>query len=195
MLPQFALTALKQHHAQQLEVRAQAAPLWIDRDLVFCNMTGDFLYPDNVSADFKKLIKKAGLPPIRLHDLRHSAATILLAMGVHPKVVQEILGHAQISMTMDTYSHMLPTMQREAMEGLDNLFGKERAMAYTPQPGDWRVEEVEDDGRKYWLFWQWRQRAWEFSERINDEIEAGNFVEGMMLAGESGNYVYWRPMR
>jgi integrase len=54
-------------------------------------MTGNFLYPDNVSADFKKLIKKAGLPSIRLHDLRHSAATILLAVGVHPKVVQEIL--------------------------------------------------------------------------------------------------------
>ena len=86
-------------------------------------MTGDFLYPDNVSADFKKLVEKAGLPAMRLHDLRHSAATMLLAMGIHPKVVQEILGHAQISMTMDTYSHMLPTMQREAMEGLDNLFG------------------------------------------------------------------------
>ena len=123
MLPQFAIAALKQHRAQQLEMRLQAGPLWVDRDLVFCNMTGDFLYPDNVSADFKRLVEKAGPPPMRLHDLRHSAATILLAMGVHPKVVQEILGHAQISMTMDTYSHMLPTMQREAMEGLDNLFG------------------------------------------------------------------------
>ena len=106
-----------------LEARLQAGPLWIDRDLVFCNTTGDFLYPDNVSADFKRLVEKAGLPAMRFHDLRHSAATILLAMGVHPKVVQEILGHAQISMTMDTYSHMLPSMQREAMEGLDNLFG------------------------------------------------------------------------
>lgn len=117
------IVALKQHRAQQLEMRLQAGSLWVDRDLVFCNMTGDFLYPDNVSADFKKLVEQAGLPLMRFHDLRHSAAPILLAMGVHPKVVQEILGHTQISMTMDTYSHMLPSMQRKAMEGLDNLFG------------------------------------------------------------------------
>jgi integrase len=125
MLPQFVIAVLKQHRAQQLESRLQAGPLWIDQDLVFCNMTGNFLYPDNVSADFKRLVEKAGLPLMRFHDLRHSAATLLLAMGVHPKVVQELLGHTQISMTMDIYSHMLPSMQREAVEGLDNLFRDE----------------------------------------------------------------------
>lgn len=126
MLPQFVITALRQHHAQQLAMRLQAESLWVNRDLVFCNMVGDFLYPDNVSVDFKKLIEKASLPHMRFHDLRHSAATILLAMGVHPKIVQELLGHTQISMTMDIYSHMLPSMQREAMDGLDNLFGDEK---------------------------------------------------------------------
>ncbi|MFL5628161.1 MAG: tyrosine-type recombinase/integrase [Ktedonobacteraceae bacterium] len=126
MLPQFVIDALMRHRMQQVEVSLQAENLWVDRDLVFCNMVGDFLYPDNVSADFKKLVGKAGLPPMRFHDLRHSAATILLAMGVHPKVVQEILGHTQISITMDVYSHMLPSMQREAMEGLNNLFGNEK---------------------------------------------------------------------
>ena len=58
----------------------------------------------------------------RFHDLRHSAATIMLGMGVRPKVVQEILGHSQIGMTMDTYSHVLPSMQQEAMSKLDDLF-------------------------------------------------------------------------
>jgi integrase len=59
---------------------------------------------------------------MRFHDLRHSAATILLTMGVHPKVVQELLGHSTIAMTMDTYSHVLPSMQKDAMDGMDNLF-------------------------------------------------------------------------
>jgi len=68
------------------------------------------------------LLKKAGLPDVRFHDLRHSAATLLLSKGVHPKVVQEILGHSEISMTMDIYSHVLPTMQKDAMSRLDNLF-------------------------------------------------------------------------
>jgi integrase len=66
------------------------------------------------------LLKKAGLPDMRLHDLRHSIATILLSMGVHPKVVQELLGHKQISMTMDTYSQVLPTMQKEAMSKMND---------------------------------------------------------------------------
>jgi integrase len=68
---------------------------------------------------FKALLKKANLPDIRFHDLRHSAATLLLGMGTHPKVVQELLGHSQISMTMDIYSHVIPTMQRDAMEKLN----------------------------------------------------------------------------
>ena len=60
-----------------------------------------------------------------IHDLRNSAATILLSMGVHPKVVQELLGHSQIGMTMDTYSHVLPTMQKDVMERLDSVFGEQ----------------------------------------------------------------------
>jgi integrase len=64
---------------------------------------------------------------MRFHDLRHSAATILLTMGAHPKVVQELLGHSQISMTMDTYSHVLPSMHRIAMDGWNDLFGDEKS--------------------------------------------------------------------
>jgi integrase len=66
-------------------------------------------------------LKRAGLPEIRFHDLRHTAATLLLAEGVHPKIVQERLGHSQISVTLDTYSHVLPTMQREAAGKLNRL--------------------------------------------------------------------------
>src|SRR6266478_4210582 len=71
---------------------------------------------------FQSLLKKAGLPAIRFHDLRHSVASSLLLHGVHPKVVQEILGHSQISMTMDFYSHVLPTMHDDAMEKLNQAF-------------------------------------------------------------------------
>ena len=65
------------------------------------------------------------MPRIRFHDLRHTAATLLLSQGVHPKIVQERLGHSQISLTLDTYSHVLPSMQKEAAEKLDALFAKD----------------------------------------------------------------------
>jgi integrase len=68
---------------------------------------------------FKALLKKATLPGIGFPDLRHSAATLLLSMGTHPKVVQELLGHSQISMTMDIFSQVMPTMQKEAMTKLN----------------------------------------------------------------------------
>lgn len=71
----------------------------------------------------KKLLKLAGLPEIRFHDLRHSAATLLLSEGVHPKVVQELLGHSNISMTMDVYSHVLPSMQQDAISRLNTVMG------------------------------------------------------------------------
>jgi integrase len=71
------------------------------------------------------LLEKAGLPSIRFHDLRHSVATLLLARGVHPKVVQEILGHSQIGITMDIYSHVLPIMHQEAMGKLNEAFASQ----------------------------------------------------------------------
>ena len=70
---------------------------------------------------FPGILKNANLPVIRFHDLRHSTATLLLSLGVHPKVVQELLGHSQVSVTLDTYSHVLPDMQSEAMAEMDAL--------------------------------------------------------------------------
>jgi integrase len=68
---------------------------------------------------FRPLLKKAGLPLIRIHDLRHTAATLLLLAGVHPKVVSEMLGHASIAITLDLYGHVLPDMQREATAAME----------------------------------------------------------------------------
>ena len=82
---------------------------------------------------------KAGLPHIRFHDLRHSTATLLLTLGVHPKVVQELLGHSQIFVTMDIYSHILPTLQEEAMDHLNqfltssDLEERRPSQTYMPQ--------------------------------------------------------------
>src|SRR5581483_3044221 len=118
----FALEKLKQHRVQQLEAKLKAGPLWKENDLVVCSLIGGHLYTSrDVYVQFKKLLKRAGLPNIRFHDLRHSAATILLDLGIHPKVVQEMLGHSQIGMTMDIYSHVLPTMQMEAVSRLNDV--------------------------------------------------------------------------
>jgi integrase len=70
---------------------------------------------------FKSILKKAGLPDMHFHDLRHSAATLLLAAGVNAKVVQEILGHGDITITLGMYGHVLPNMQKEAMSKMDDL--------------------------------------------------------------------------
>jgi integrase len=115
----FAIEALKHHRERQLQAKAQAGHDWQEQGYVFCTSIGTHLLPNDVLEQLKILLKKAGLPAIRFHDLRHSAATLLFSQGVHPKVVQELLGHSDISMTMDIYSHMLPTMQQEAMNKLN----------------------------------------------------------------------------
>jgi integrase len=119
-LTESALDALKQHQSRQLDARLKAGATWEHHDYVFCTPLGKHLTPGHDAlVQLKKLLVKAGLPAIRFHDLRHSSASLLLSLGVHPKVVQELLGHTQISMTMDIYSHALPTMQKEAMEKLN----------------------------------------------------------------------------
>ncbi len=124
LIAPFALEALKQHRVRQLEAKLKAGPFWQEHDYVFCTLHGTHLNPNHVVEEFKLLLKKAGLPDIRFHDLRHSAATLLLSLGVHPKIVQELLGHTQISMTMDVYSHVLPSMQQDAISRLNTALGK-----------------------------------------------------------------------
>ncbi len=117
----FALETLNWHRLRQIETRLKAGELWNEHDYVFCTLVGTHLRPSHVVDEFKKLLKRADLPDIRFHDLRHSAATLLLSLGVRPKVVQELLGHTQISMTMDIYSHVLPSMQQDAVSKLNTL--------------------------------------------------------------------------
>jgi integrase len=123
VLPQFVLEALKRHREHQVEVRDKAGSAWQEKDIVFSNHMGGFLERANINTMLKGLLKQAGLPEIRIHDLRHSAATILLKMNINPKQVQVLLGHSSIVITMDRYSHVLPDMQRGMMDQLDDYFG------------------------------------------------------------------------
>ena len=88
---------------------------------MFTTRTGGALDPVNLTKAFKRLLKKAGLPEVRFHDLRHTAATFLLAQGVDPRTIMETLGHSQISLTLNTYSHVLPALQRDAAVRMDSL--------------------------------------------------------------------------
>jgi Site-specific recombinase XerD len=124
-LTTLAIEALKQHRIKQTEQRLKAGHAWTDQNWIFCKPDGTPIEPSTMLRySFYPLLLKAGVPKIRFHDLRHSTATLLLSQGVHPKVVQELLGHSQISMTLDTYSHVLPSLQKEATSQLNTLLSK-----------------------------------------------------------------------
>lgn len=122
VLPEVAVAALKQHRGRMFaegHLSGEGNP----QHLVFVDTEGHPVRQSNLlRRSFFPRLKQAGVPRIRFHDLRHTCATLLLAQGVHPKIVQERLGHSTISMTLDTYSHVTPTMQQEAAAKLDALF-------------------------------------------------------------------------
>ncbi len=113
-MPTILVTRLKAHRKAQLKERLAAGGDWKDSGLVFTTTIGTALHARNVSREFKAMLKGAGLPAIRFHDLRHTAATLLLAQGVDPRTIMETLGHSQISLTLNTYSHVLPALQEQA---------------------------------------------------------------------------------
>lgn len=114
--------ALRAHKKAQLEERmAIGSSRYSDNDLVFCKIDGQPMHPDLFSQQFDRMVARSPLPRIRLHDLRHSYATISLKAGVHPKVVSERLGHATVAFTLDRYSHAVPGMQEDAAEKVANL--------------------------------------------------------------------------
>ena len=118
------VNALKAHRKRQLEERMRLAETSKDYGLVFSTSVGTPVNPENlVNRSFKPLLKKAKLPEIRFHNLRHTCATLLLCRGVHPKLVQELLGHATIAMTLDTYSHYLPSMGDQAAVAMGEALG------------------------------------------------------------------------
>jgi integrase len=116
-----ALEALRSHLARQLEEIDRVGSLWREKGLIFAAEVGEPLRRQYVTARrFKPLLRRAGLPEIRFHDLRHTCATLLLSENVNPKVVSEMLGHATIAITLDTYSHVLPTMQESAAKAMED---------------------------------------------------------------------------
>ncbi len=114
------LALLKDHRKSQTE-RRLAASEWHDFDLIVCTSKGTPINPNNVSRSFEVLVKRASLRRIRVHDLRHTHATLLLKQGMPAKVVSERLGHASIAITLDTYSHVLPDMQDAAAEAISSI--------------------------------------------------------------------------
>lgn len=124
-LPQVTLAALKAHRVRQLEERLLAGAQWQDSGLVFTSTIGTPMEPRNAFRRYQEALSRAGLPHFRFHDLRHTAATLLLAQGVHPRVIMEILGHSQISLTMNTYSHVVPALGDEAATRMDRALGGE----------------------------------------------------------------------
>jgi integrase len=120
-LSQTASEALRSHLKRQLGEIDRAGDLWRENGLIFASETGEFLDRRYITTHrFKPLLKRAGLPQIRFHDLRHTCATLLLSENVNPKVVSEMLGHATIAITLDTYSHVLPNMQSEAAQAMED---------------------------------------------------------------------------
>jgi integrase len=120
-LTEAAAKALKDHLTRQIEQMERLGDLYEDHGLVFATERGTLVNPTNLrKRSFKPLLKKAGLPTIRFHDLRHTCATLLLSRNVNPKIVSEMLGHATIAITLDTYSHVLPNMQEGAARALED---------------------------------------------------------------------------
>jgi len=123
-LPQRVLEALRGRRKRQLEEQLRADGKWQDSGLVFASRKGTPLDAQNiVNRYFKPLLRRTRLPEIRWHDLRHTCAALLLGRGVHPKMVQHLLGHGSIQLTLDRYSHWIPSMGRATAEGMDEALG------------------------------------------------------------------------
>ncbi len=121
VLGQALIEKLCTHMSIQDEERREAADRWQENNLIFPSSIGTPWEKRNVYKYYQRFLEQAGLPKLRFHDLRHTAATLMLQQGVNPKVVQERLGHADITLTLNTYSHVLPAMQEEAASKLDEL--------------------------------------------------------------------------
>jgi integrase len=117
-----SVAALRAHQDRQAFERKAAGESGTDSDVAFCDANRNPLGPTNETKRSHRAVKAAKLPAIRFHDLRHTAATILFARGVHPKLVSDMLGHATITLTLDTYSHLIPAMHGDAAAAMDAVF-------------------------------------------------------------------------
>ncbi|MFF9067847.1 tyrosine-type recombinase/integrase [Streptomyces sp. NPDC014891] len=125
-LPAMCLAPLRWHRMRQKRTYEAAGTEWSAAGYVFATRTGRPVEPRNVHRSFVRVSEAAGLRPIRLHDARHGCATLLTAAGVAPRVVMEILGHSQISLTMDVYTHVVQDTQREAISHMDRLLQRRK---------------------------------------------------------------------
>lgn len=121
-LPSFLVEMLQEHRIEQEEERIKQGTLWENRDLVFPDLKGGYFSPNYLLRIFKKLLSQLGFEHMRIHDLRHSAVTILLARGVNIKIISELLGHSDITITLRVYGHLLPTMQGDVVEAWEDAF-------------------------------------------------------------------------
>ena len=119
-----AVAALKRHRVDQAQRWLYVGSAWEDNNLVFASAIGTFLDPTNVHHRFERALERTHLPRVRLHDLRHGAATLALEQGIHPKIVQEMLGHSSYTLTMNTYSHVTPALHREAARTMSRVFSR-----------------------------------------------------------------------
>jgi hypothetical protein len=131
-IPRVVIDALQHHKAVQTQERLLAGTRWHETGLVFTSTIGTPIEVGNLRRQFWKLLDKAGLPRMRFHDLRHSCASLLLVQGVPARVVMETLGHSNISITMDTYTHALPELQRQAADAMDRALGDRSLERWTP---------------------------------------------------------------
>jgi integrase len=137
-LPQVAINSLLAHRARQQQERLIAGNAWQETGFVFTTSIGTPLDASTVTHRFQATLQTAGFPRTRFHDLRHTCATLLLVQGVHPRLVMEILGHSQISLTMNLYSHVIPAMNTEVAREMDALL-KPVATSVATQPNSERV--------------------------------------------------------
>jgi integrase len=116
-----SIEVLRQHYERQQTERIAAGESWKEYNLIFPTSVGTPIHQHNLLDDFKLLLKQAGLPPFRFHDLRHTSASLMLNHNVPVIIVSRRLGHARASITSDVYGHLLPNMQDEAAEMIDEL--------------------------------------------------------------------------
>ncbi|ACX51972.1 integrase family protein [Ammonifex degensii KC4] len=120
-----SLECLRRLKREQAREKLRAGAEWCEQGLVFATRKGKALSVFRLACTFRSLCRRAGVPEIRIHDLRHTHASLLLRQGVHPKVVQERLGHSSVKITLDTYSHLLPDAQEQAVKALERALGGE----------------------------------------------------------------------
>ncbi len=123
VVPRMLAERLREHRRRQVEERLAAGPRWRESGLVFTTSVGTAIDASNALHDLHRILEKLGLPRMRAHDLRHSCASLLLAQGAHPRLIMEQLGHSQFGLTMNTYSHVMPALMKDAADKMDLVLG------------------------------------------------------------------------